>query len=1305
MSSRRDEAPFMNRLDSVGVRIDRVLTGDRPALRRRWRRLTTGPEGSDPTKVAQLETDLQQALQRQLDRQQRQPTVHFANNLPIHEHREEIQQALASRQVIVVAGETGSGKSTQLPKICLDAGLGSRGLIGHTQPRRIAARTIAARLADELRVSIGREVGYKIRFQDQTDRNSTFIKLMTDGVLLAETQSDRYFDQYQTIILDEAHERSLNIDFLLGYLKERLTQRQDLKLIITSATIDAERFSEHFLDEIGPAPIIEVSGRTYPVEVRYRPLLDEDGEEVELADGLINSLRELMSEGSGDVLVFLPTEREIREISRHLRRDHWRDGRAVEVLPLYARLSAREQNRIFQPSKVRRIVLATNVAESSLTVPGVRYVVDAGTARISRYAARSKIMRLPVEPISRASADQRAGRCGRVAAGVCIRLYDEQDYEQRDRFTTPEIRRTNLASVILQAKSLQLGEIEDYPFLDPPRPEAIRDGYKTLFEIQAIDVNRRLTEIGRRLARMPVDPRIGRMILAGDEECCLNEVLIVAAALEIQDPRERPYDRQQQADERHERFKDTDSDFLGYLKLWDFFMQSKAGGSRNRLRKICQQNFLSYGRMREWTEIHRQLLEIVKQNRMKVPRRREDFAALHRALLSGLLSNVAYRSSDHEYTGASGTTLHTWPGSGTFRERFAWIMAAERVETSKRYARIVARISPNWIEPLAEHLVKRSYSDPHWSKKKGTVMAYEKVSLMGMPVVARRRIRYTTIDPKVSREKFIQGALVDQHLHSFDRFVRENAKLREEIEDLAAKTRRRDYLIDEYSIYHFYDERLPAEVFDVASMRRWLRADAKNRRRITMEMSDLLAELPAESNELFPNQLQIGNLDLPVEYHFRPGDENDGVTVSVPREAVHQISQEELEWLVPGLFEERLTALIRSLPKRLRRSFVPVPDTVSRISAEIDFGQGDMLEAVARKLSDDAGERVQSKDFQLDKIPLHLIMNIRIVDADGKPQRTGRDLNDLRANLGPVHGDEGVTDKYEPEWQRDGIREWDFEELPMCVPMTRGGIAMEAFPALIDQGDFVNLRLLHHQPQALASNRRGITRLYQLAARKSLRSQVRWLPEWDQICVWASTAISVEDLIDQLMMRVAALAFLSESELPRDKATFEQRLSDRGERIALATQELTPLVRRLFENYHQAELAIESLQSEREQGLRCDVQDQLQHLVGKDLFISTPWQWLQEVPRYLTGICHRIDKWKSGGQRRDLELQQQLAPFWTRYQERRDEHAQRGWYDFELVESRWMIEEMRISLFAQALGTRIKISPQRLEKQWAKVEP
>ena len=906
--------------NSATDEIEQALIRDRHRLRQRLASIQRMKDH------AQRDNELlrwQQQLDASVDNVRRRratkPQIDFSQDLPILARRDEIAAAIRAHQVVVVSGETGSGKSTQLPKICLDAGFGSYGMIGHTQPRRIAARTIASRLADELHTSLGDAVGFKIRFTDKTDQR-TYIKLMTDGILLAETQGDRFLEQYEVLIIDEAHERSLNIDFLLGFLYQLLPRRPELRVIITSATIDAARFAAHFGTAAGPAPAIEVSGRTYPVEVRYRPLVNDE-EEIDETTGIVRAVHELAAIDRGHLLVFLPTERDIREAAKRLRTEKLPgDGpTGTEVLPLYARLSNKEQNRVFQPSSRRRIVLATNVAESSLTVPGIRYVVDTGTARISRYAARSKVQRLPIEPVSRASADQRKGRCGRVAAGICIRLYSEEDFAGRAAFTTPEIQRTNLAAVILRAKALRLGRVEDFPFIDPPRPEAIRDGYRTLFELGAVDDRGKLTEMGRRLSRFPVDPRIARIVLASHEHHCLADMLIIAAALEVQDPRERPLEKQQQADQAHAQFTDEQSDFLNYLRLWDFYHELKERLSRNQLRRACVQNFLSYNRMREWTEIHRQLLQLVTTNRLKVGSRAGNYDNIHKSLLTGFLSGVAYRSSEYEYTGAGGVKFHLWPGSGQFETKPSWCLVAEILETRRRYGRTVATIKPQWIEALAEHLVKRRYDDPHWHRKSGRVMAWESVTLFGLPIVSRRRVPYGPIDPQSASEIFLRDGLAQRALDCDDNFYRHNEQIIEECLQLAAKTRKSDFLVDEYALYRFYNERLPSDVYDIVTLRKWAKDDPAHRATIRMRVEDLIPSAPKDTTADFPNELPVGSLNLPLSYAFAPGEDHDGATVVVPAAGLAQVEAGQAEWGVPGFLEEKIVALIRSLPKSIRR--------------------------------------------------------------------------------------------------------------------------------------------------------------------------------------------------------------------------------------------------------------------------------------------------------------------------------------------------------------------------------------------------
>ncbi|MCA1805830.1 MAG: ATP-dependent RNA helicase HrpA [Xanthomonadaceae bacterium] len=910
-------------LDRLEPLIDLCPLQLRPLLRKRWQGLRRRARAAQPVDrgLRALARDLETATTRRAARLAALPSPEYALALPVVARRAELRAAIAAHPVIIVCGETGSGKTTQLPKICLELGRGVDGLIGHTQPRRIAARSLAARVAEELHSRVGQAVGCKMRFHDQVGEQ-TFLKIMTDGILLAETQGDPDLLQYDTFIIDEAHERSLNVDFLLGYLKQLLPRRPDLKLIITSATIDPERFSRHFSN----APVIEVSGRTYPVELRYRPLRgdDEEDQDRDRGQALLDAVDELAREGDGDVLVFLSGERDIREAAELLRKHH---PPHTEVLPLYARLSASQQQAVFRPHRGRRIVLATNVAETSLTVPGIRYVVDTGLARLSRYSYRSKVQRLPIEKISRAAADQRAGRCGRVAAGICIRLYSEEDFAARPAFTEPEILRTNLAAVILQMSALGLGAVEDFPFVEAPDARFVRDGFKLLQELGAVDEGQRLTERGRQLARLPVDPRIGRMILAAREELCLREVLVIAAALSVQDPRERPLDKAQAADEKHRLFAVPYSDFLGYLNLWNAYHEQARHLSQNKLRKWCQQHFISYVRMREWHEVERQLQRLVTDMGLRLNQEEAEPDAIHRALLSGLLGNIAMKTAEREYTGARNLKLELFPGSVLVKKRPQWIMAAELVETGKRYARTLAVVEPRWVEPLAAGLVKRSHGEPHWEKRAGQVVARERVTLYGLPVVTQRRVNYGPIDPVLSRELFIREALVAGQLGTPGRFMTHNRALVAEVLELEARARRRDLLVSEEELYAFYDARLPAGIHDQVAFEHWRKqAEREDPRCLYFAREALLAQEEAIDTRQFPAQLEWQGLRLPVRYRFEPGEEDDGMTVTVPLAALNQLRPASFEWLVPGLLEEKLTLLIKSLPKQQRRHFVPVPE-------------------------------------------------------------------------------------------------------------------------------------------------------------------------------------------------------------------------------------------------------------------------------------------------------------------------------------------------------------------------------------------
>lgn len=1288
--------------------IDGAMEPDRFRLRRRLQALRDKSEG--PRKLEQLHRiglQVAQSVERRRQREAALPSISYDESLPIHSHRVEIAEALREHPLIIVCGETGSGKSTQLPKICLEMGRGVDGVIGHTQPRRLAARSIAARLADELGSPLGQDVGYKIRFTDRT-RPETYVKLMTDGILLAETAHDRFLNQYDTIILDEAHERSLNVDFLLGYLKRLRLKRPRLRCIITSATIDAARFSEHFSTRKGAAPVIEVSGRSYPVEVRYRPPVeDEEGEEAEQSEQIAAAVDELSREAGGDILVFLPTERDIRETAAVLNRRALHRGRPLEILPLYARLPAKEQNRVFAAHAHLRVVLATNVAESSLTVPGVRGVVDTGTARVSRYSPRSKVQRLPIEAVSQAAADQRKGRCGRVGPGVCVRLYDEDDYQARDRYTTPEIRRTNLASVILRTMALKLGAIDEFPFLDPPRADAIRDGYKTLFELGAIDRHRRLTSIGRELSRLPVDPRVGRMILAADENRCLEEVLIIAAGLEVQDPRERPAEKAELADQCHDQFADPNSDFFSILKLWDFYHHLKESLSRNRLRKACRQNFLSYNRLREWADIYRQLRRIVEESGRKRSRRRDDYDAVHQALLTGILSSIAYRSETYEYTGAGGIKFHLWPGSVLFKQRPKWIVAAELVETSRRYGRVVARINPDWIEPLAEHLVNRSHNEPHWDGSSGSAMVYERVSLFGLPIVPRRRVPLGPIDPETARQLFIQHALVEEDIRGGFAFLEQNRGVIKQIEELAAKQRRSDLIVGPRAIFQYYDRLLPPHVYDTKRLRTWLKKQHRqhNRSPLCMTREDLLpaAESDPQSDQ-FPDTFNLTKTPFPLKYCYEPGNEADGIMVTVPKHAINQITHQQIDWLVPGRLEEKITALIRSLPKSIRRCLVPAPDTARDAARQLQFGQGPFLPTLAQVLERISGESIPPEAFQLDRLPLHLAMKVRVVDDQGETLTVERSLEQLRETFGDQA--EGGSGRIEDsDWERPPTTDWDFGELPTEVTVARGGLRVPAYPAVVDQRENVAVRLVDTLDRAEYESRRGIRRLYYLSEKKSLQAHVAWLPHIADIKLLASTLLSARHLEVELALFIADRAFLGERPLPRREADYRQRLAEAAERASVAVQEIAPLAHPLFQHYHAARLALEELPQGRFADAVSDVQRQLAGLMPSNVLTATPWCWLQHFPRYLQAVCQRLEKLRHGDQARDAQALQELAPLFELYEQRAEAHRQRGVVDPELQLFRWMLEEFRVSLFAQQLGTSLKVSSKRLEKQWAKVAP
>ncbi|HET6880809.1 MAG TPA: ATP-dependent RNA helicase HrpA [Pirellulales bacterium] len=1293
----------------LGAGIGESLCADRWRLRRRLRDVEQAQRRGRPIdeRLARLAAEVEKSVAIRQARRANVPHVRYDDQLPVAARRAEIVAALRDHQVVIVCGDTGSGKSTQLPKICLETGRGIEGIIGHTQPRRIAARSVAARIAEELASPLGHDVGYKVRFTDATNPR-TYIKLMTDGVLLAESHRDRYLNQYDTIILDEAHERSLNIDFLLGYLKRLLPSRPDLKVIVTSATIDAERFARHFESAVGDVPVIMVSGRTYPVEVRYRPpVAEKEGEEPDIEHAVLAAVDELARERDGDLLIFMPTEQEILATAKALRNHRLpgdRPGHETEVLPLYARLSTAEQNRIFQPHQRRRIVIATNVAESSLTVPGISAVIDTGTARISRYAARSKVQRLPIEPVSQASADQRKGRCGRLGPGVCIRLFSEDDFLRRERYTPAEILRSNLAAVALQAKALRLGNIQDFPFLDAPRPESVRDAYRTLFELGAVDDRQELTELGRQLSRLPVDPRIGRIILAGVHENCLHEILIIAAALELQDPRERPSDQEEAADQAHARFNDEQSDFISFLKLWDFYHELKGDLSRNQLRRACRGYFLSHNRMREWQDVHRQLLKLSAQAGFSVRPRRNDHERIHRALLAGFLSSIAFRGDQNDYRVAGGQKALLWPGSAAYQRRPKWVMAGEVLETSRLYLRTVARINPRWIEPLAEHLVKRSYRDPHWDPTVGAAMVVESVSLFGLPVVRQRRVRLAAVDPVHAREMFIEHALVCGGYATRARFLAHNRQLLEDLERLQRKVRRYGLLRGEHARFGFYDRRLPAEVVDAASFERWRRdAEREQPGLLFMTPRNLLTDTDVtQDTEAFPDAIGIGPMRLPLDYCFEPGTEHDGITVTVPKEGFHQLDARRLEWLVPGLVEEKVAALIKSLPKTVRRGLVPVPDTARQALGELRYPNGCLSTALAQSLTRIAGATISPEAFRIAQVPDHLRMRIRVVDSAGRAVAVGRDLASVRKQLWagsqPAWG--AIDDE---RYNRQGITSWDFGDLPERVELSRGGMALSGYPALVDAGASVSLQMATTAEAAAHQTRGGVRRLVVLAAAGEIEPHVAWLPGLNDLVALGSELGDRAFWQQRLIELVADRAFLAGRPLPRSQSAFAECLASGRERIGLAVQDAAPLVMLILEGYSAVRRSLQQATNPQCLYATADIEGQLRELFRPDFLLATAWQQLQCYPRYLRAIQLRLDRIISGGAARDRQLYDEIDARWPAYLDLAAQYEREGIFDAMLGQYRWLIEEFRVSLFAQQLGTLTPVSPKRLDQLWAKL--
>jgi ATP-dependent helicase HrpA len=1212
-------------------------------------------------------------------------------DLPVVAKREDLTRAISDNQVVIVCGETGSGKTTQLPKICLMLGRGVMGCIGHTQPRRVAARTVATRIAFELKTELGGAVGYKVRFNDKVSAD-TSIKLMTDGILLAEIHSDPLLKNYDTIIIDEAHERSLNIDFLLGYLKQLLPRRPDLKLIITSATLDADRFAKHF-----GAVVIEVSGRSYSVETRYRPLhVSEEGEAQDVPQAVSGALDELAAGGlHGDVLVFLPGEREIRDTAEVLRKHH---PKGIEVLPLFSRLSAAEQDKVFKTGGQRRVVLATNVAETSLTVPNIGYVIDCGLARVNRYSIRQKVEQLHIEKISRAAANQRAGRCGRVMSGVCVRLYEEADFVQRDEFTDPEIFRVSLATVILRMSALELGDIAEFPFIEPPTPRMIADGYQLLAELGAIDEARQLTKMGHELAKLPLDPKIARLLLAGRQYFCLTEILIIASALSVQDPRDRPIDRQEAADAAHKRFTDERSDFFAYIKIWAWYDQALAHKQSNRLlMEECRKNFLSPLRLREWRELHQQLHGQVAEMGMRSNEKLATYEQIHKALLCGLLGNIGMKSVDgNEYLGARGIKFFIASNSVLAKKGSKWVMAGELIETNRLYARCMARIEPEWLEEVGAHLIKRHYYDPHWEKKPAQVTAYERSTLHGLLLNAKKRVHYGPMNVAESREIFIRQALVGGEFETRAPFFQHNQKLIADIEALEHKARRPDVLVDDELIFAFYDCRIPADLHNGASFDVWLkeaeRADAKL---LYLKKDDLMRhEAAGITTDQFPSQLKIDNISFALSYNFSPGKNDDGITLTVPLALINQVVAARCEWLIPGILAEKVAQLIKTLPQKLRRYLVPVPEFSAAFCRDVPPANKPLLLSLVRYIREQKQLDVPLDAFRLEQLPPHLLMNFRVVDEHGRQLGLSRKFSQLHAELAPRATPAMVAatvEKGESVSEQRYIS-WDFGAFIETREVKRAGQAVTLFNALVDEDNAVVLRAFDSRDAAQAAHRGGLRRMFMLLLKEQVKYLEKNLPDAQRLGMLFMPFGTQQELQQQILAITFERCCLSEP-LPTNEAEFNARGKEAKNRLQLIAQELAKLVANVLSEHQLLQKNLPHLKAYTQANQ--DVRAQLDTLLSKRFVADTPYERLQHVPRYIKAINLRIEKLRSNPAR-DAQCMSQLQPLLQKLRQ-----SQQGNADPRETECAWMMQELRVSLFAQELKTPVIVSVKRLEKMLA----
>ncbi len=1331
-----------NSIAQLNAALTTCMLADRHGLRRKIREVADLQKTADSKStekadrlLAEIVRKISSSHQKYQARLNALPKPEYELDLPVTARREEIKAAIAKHQVVIVCGETGSGKTTQLPKICLELGRGVSGLIGHTQPRRIAARSVASRIAQELKSPLGEVVGYKVRFNDKLSESS-YIKLMTDGILLAETQGDHFLNAYDTIIIDEAHERSLNIDFLLGYLKQLLVKRPDLKVIVTSATIDADRFSKHF----NGAPVIEVSGRTYPVEIRYRPLgkagytaqtvdedlgeddetlygikrkgktearwLEEDDAEEAIEEAILDAADDLLRQGDGDILVFLPGEREIRDTADHLRKYQGRSAklRNIEVLPLFARLSIEDQQKIFRTTGTRRIVLATNVAETSLTVPGIKYVIDAGLARVNRYSSRAKVEQLQIEKISQAAAKQRAGRCGRVSNGICVRLYDEQDFNGRPEFTDPEILRSSLASVILRMAALRLGDINLFPFIEAPSSRLIADGYMLLQELGAVDANREITELGKQLARLPLDPRVGRMILAAKQEGVLREILIIASALSIQDPRERPMDKREAADQAHAKFADERSDFLGYLKLWNFYDEAlKTKKSNKDLLGKCHQNFLSFLRLKEWRELHGQIREIAEELDLKPNVEEADldknYDQIHRALLSGLLGNIGFKDGEADtYLGARGIRFTIAPGSTLKKTRPKWVIASELVETSKLYARGVAKIDPDWIEPLARNLTQSHYSDPRWDRKLAQVSAWERVSLYGLTIIPKRRVHYGPIDPKESREIFIREALANMEFDTRAPFFEANRHLIAQIEELEHKARRQDVLVDEHVLFAFYDKIIPEGIYNGASFEKWRKdAEEKVPRLLYLTKDALMRHGAAGVTEAqFPETFVMDGVTLTLKYRFEPGHPLDGVTATVPLALLNQLNPTQAEWLVPGMIREKLTALIKALPKALRRVCVPVPDFVTGFLEQAQHDKA-LMPALAEYIQKQTSLKLTVADFDLSAVTEHLLMNFSVVDEKGRELGMGRDWNALKAQLGSAA--QLTFRSNSPSIEKTGLKQWDFGDLPKTLTFSKDGHQLTGYPALEDNKDNVAVKLFDTETMAQKAHRMGVCRLMRFELKEQMKQLEKGLPQFNQYALLLRNLISPDDLREEMLLAISERAFIGEDDLPRTNAEFMNLKQRARTRLPAVVDASAKLATNIAQEYQALTQKLNTLPSNMAR-IKKEIEEQLAMLLPKRFFSQTPWERLQHLPRYLKAMKLRLDKYPSSIDR-DTKSAQNVQMVWQRWQDKvtnlRKANAE---VSEDLADYRWLIEELRVSLFAQELKTPFPVSVKRLDKIW-----